>query len=160
MPTPGEPRGPRIPSVSSRAGQRLAAWLGLAVAVLMGLAPAVGLVLCVDPAGTFGVESATEAGRCRACVVAEVDGSTDREPAQVELHSECPCIDLPLLAARDGQKVAPQSVRLELHAITALPVRFDGAPACVRGADRSILPAAQPRAPPQLASIRTVVLLV
>lgn len=140
--------------------QQFTAWLCLAVAVFMGLSPTVELVVCLDPDGTFGVEAATEAGRCRSCESGETGDSTDQRLPKVESHTECPCVDLPLLAASDAERVAPKSVRLELHAITALPLCVECVPAMADAGDRSGLSAGEPRAPPTLALIRSVVLLV
>lgn len=138
--------------------QRLTAWLCLAAAILMGVAPAGRLVLCFAPNGTVALEGAVDGTHCPSCS----DPSTASEPAAAASlqggEQGCSCLDVPVLSFADAQRVPPSTVQLDFAgSATAL---FTGY--CLEPADRraDTVLFVPPRPPLDLALIRSVVLLV
>ena len=131
--------------------QRLTARLCLAAALLAGVTPAQGFVVCFEPDGCVRFELVRALEDCGDC-----DAHADEAPApqHSELSGEdsCPRVDLPL-------PVSPQATRL-LPAWIPLPPspRVACAPAFFPRATPA--PRAEPRPPDSLTRNRSVVLLV
>lgn len=140
--------------------QRLTACLCLAVALLTGITPAQGLVLCLEPDGCVSVEIAAADQGCESCE----DHEEPSAPAEVATpttdEAHCPCLDLPLFGSSQERRVRPEQAEAQLGpwiaaASLQLAWTLPVVPLLV-GAPRT--DAAHP--PGSLARIRSVVLLV
>lgn len=92
--------------------QRITVWLCLVYAFFIGVAPAQGVVLCLEPDGSIAFESATKNSECDGCP------TFPKEPpsASNTLKSSdecCPCIDL-LISKPDHEKLT-LAKRIELR---------------------------------------------
>lgn len=145
--------------------QRLLSWLCLAVAVLSGVAPVQGFVVCLEPDGCVSVELASVADECAGC------GSHDAElggPAPSQRGSAardagelgCPCVDLPVPGTAQDRRV--QSRALEPGPgpwLPAPPLPQLLRPASI-ASDRAARCLEVPRECGVLVQLRSVVLLV
>jgi hypothetical protein len=134
--------------------QKLASWLVLVACVISGVSPAQQLVVCLEPDGSVVLEAAAPAG-CTPC--GQEDSS--REAEQLAAYC-CPCIDIPLPTQGEERQARPKASEGHAVAAAVLP------PSCIATIveaeparlERSAH--AEPRPPPALALIRTVVLRV
>ncbi len=141
--------------------QRIGAWLCLASALFMGLAPAQTLVLCFGPGGTIAVEVSPAGTPCGGCPeVGRASDRTVRVSADLGGANACPCVDIPVGSQERQPKLKPRSVELDGPApLTALPaftcsLDLDVGRASARSAQL------EPRVASALVLIRSVVLLV
>jgi hypothetical protein len=89
---------------------RLAAWLGLVAALILGLLPGEGMVLCFEPDGTVALELSDSGLPCDDGGTREVSLGS-RAPAS----SCCACLDLPI-GVSSAARVRPASVALHAGA--------------------------------------------
>jgi hypothetical protein len=140
--------------------QRATVWLCLAVAVLTGLTPAQGVMLCLEPDGDLCIEIASSADTCGGC---EVEAHDAEPAAEHEVSTDdpcCSCVDVPVPGFCQDRQVLPKTIEFQLgpwlaqvetlvlpsiHTIRAASYRTRGE---------------EPRPPDSLALIRSVVLLV
>jgi hypothetical protein len=140
--------------------QRATVWLCLAVAVLTGLTPAQGFVLCLEPDGDVCIEVASSAETCGGCVVDRHDAEPGSQQVVPTDDPCCPCLDLPVPGFSQDRQVLPTALEFQLGPWIAYvePLVLASIPslratACgTRGTE--------PRPPDSLALIRTVVLLI
>ncbi len=144
-----------MPPVLRSRLQAVTAWLCVVVIALVGVVPAQGLVLCLEPDGSMALEvGSPECGGC-----AETEGG-QQGTGSVTHEDGCPCVDIPLLSRGEENQLQAKSVELRLPGPwTAIPQ-----PAAVLpvfpAESRITIEAPPPRPPSLLAHIRTVVLLV
>ncbi len=137
--------------------QRLSAWLCLAVAVLAGVTPVQGFVLCLESDGCVNLEFDKAVVACDTCG----DHGDGAEPAiDAAQDGECPCVDLPVPGTSRDRRLLPKPVDFQFGAWTAAQCASTSvAPVVlappVRAPERAV-----PRPPPALERIRSVVLLV
>ena len=135
--------------------RKLATWLCVAAALLVGVAPSQDLVLCLGPEGTVTIElSAESGGECDCC---EAPASHDgHEHAARPARPPC-CIDIPIGSTTEDKQARTE----ESPPQDQLP---DGAP-CVASPEALPPPSARlgeppPRPPGLLRLIRSVVLQI
>lgn len=133
--------------------QAVTVWLCVVVIALVGVVPAQGLVLCLEPDGSMALElGSLECGGCSETGQEGIDSATHEEG--------CSCVDIPIFSL--GEKIQPQAKRVELRLDgpwMAAPRVFAVSPALLDD-PRGEIQVAPPRPPPLLALMRTVVLLV
>lgn len=134
----------------------LTAWFCLVVIALVGVTPAQGLVLCLEPDGTVGLEVGTPDSGCGGCTPA----GGQEQPSASTSEESCPCIDIPIFSLGEQTQVQPRTVEISLDGPWLAP-----AFACVAVSAaqvESTIPQVvdPPRPAERLAHIRTVVLLV
>lgn len=139
--------------------RNLTAWLCLLAACLTGIAPARGLVLCLEEDGCISLEMRSVGTDCGGCAPHAED---EDAPVIVSVQDDhgCPCVDLRVSDLRGLEKTAPRSNEIRLGAyVDPLPTptaSFDA----TRLAGRHVLVhRAPPRAAAILPHIRSVVLL-
>lgn len=138
--------------------QKAATWIQLVLALLMGTAPGVGLVLCREPDGGLALEAQVPGGSCGGCTHSEpVDSASI---ATAEDHSACPCLDVSLGDGTEDPKVQPRLLELPQSPWAELHSEPFIRSACVRAELRGLTKAHPPRIAPALALIRSVLLLV
>lgn len=138
--------------------QRITAWLCLAAAILTGLAPAQGLVLCLEPDGCVTLEVAACASACGGCGDHREGSQPALASARAEEQGCCACVDVELPALSQDRRIQPRASELALEACLALAPPDSPALAIVVDA---VVPAPRsepPRPPERLAAIRCVVL--
>lgn len=140
--------------------QRATVWLCLAVAVLTGLTPAQGFMLCLEPDGDLCIEVATSAETCSGCVI---EGHDPAPAAEHEVTTDdpcCPCLDLPVPGFSQDRQVLAKALEFQLgpwtEDVQPLVLRSIPPPCTTVHAARG----EEPRPPDSLALIRSVVLLV
>ncbi len=140
--------------------RRLTAWLCLATALLTGLPPAQGFVLCLEADGCVSVDLAAPSEHCSCCESHEQAAAAPVQDARVLGEAGCACVDLVVLGVaqvRSGQ-IRPIGPQLEFAPAPA-PVDALPVPVLVPPASRSAR-AEVPRPPGSLALIRSVILLL
>ena len=131
----------------------LAAWFCVVVIALVGVTPAKGLVLCLEPDGTVALEVGDLDSGCGGCTP---DGG--QEPSGSTSEENCPCIDIPIFSLGEQTQVQPRTVEISLDGPWLAPaLACAGAPAAQV---ESTIPQIVDRPTENLAHIRTVVLLV
>lgn len=138
---------------------RLTAWLALAAALLMGVAPGQGFVLCFEPSGRVVLELA---GQDRACDGCEDTAGGEEPSARVVAPATacCACLDIPVGVCGDEARARPNPVEFRFDAPLALSPVLP-APLLAPRLERSDTRHGAPPGPPgSLAHIRTVVLRV
>lgn len=139
---------------------RLTAWLCLAVALFSGLAPARGLVVCLEPDGCMSIEVTADGKHCGGCEAHQSPSNGGARSVSAASSTGCPCIDLAVSVATENQKVLSKSVDFPVAKWVALrPLQIGkpwGAPS-IPLCSRLFNP---PRPPDSLLLIRSVVLLV
>ena len=135
--------------------QTVATWLCIVVIALVGVVPAQGLVLCLEPDGSMALElGSSECGGC-----AETEGGQQGRGSATH-EDGCPCVDIPIFALNEAKQFQSTTVELRLDGPwTAAPTFSAMLPVLVAEPSESIV-AAPPRPSTLLALIRTVVLLV
>ncbi|MBI5364884.1 MAG: hypothetical protein HZA53_17030 [Planctomycetes bacterium] len=139
--------------------QRLTAWLCLGVALLTGLAPAQGFVLCFEPDGGVCFAVPTVEQRCGGCRTAEAAEHTSAFE-RVDEDACCACTDFALPGRAQEDCTAPGYARVHFVVVriaaAVQPVRLDSrASAPPRAPPRAV-----PRPPDVLVCIGCDVLLV
>lgn len=138
--------------------QRITAWLCLATAILTGLAPAQGLVLCLEPDGCVMLEVAACPSACGGCSDRREDGLLSAAGARAEEQGCCACVDVELPALSQDRRIQPRAPEPAWEACLALaPPDSPRSPVAVD----AVVPAPRrepPRPPERLAAIRSVVL--
>ena len=136
----------------------LAAWSCVVVVALTGVVPAQGLMLCLEPDGTLALELGFAENDCSGCT-SEGTGTQPSDGAATR-ESGCPCVDIPLISSGEQQQLKRRTSQLQLDASGA-PHLAPFTRLLLPFADpREVFPSRAPRPPPDLASIRTVVLRV
>jgi hypothetical protein len=140
--------------------EKFMARLCLLAAVLMGLSPDQGLVLCVGPEGTYTLEVASDESSCDGCPEVSDPARGGEEHATLEDPATCPCSDYPVLAGSSEARSKPKLIDIDLGQLARIPVPFGAAidALCVRRA--SATPRVGPGIDPRLTELRTVVLRV
>lgn len=133
----------------------LTAWFCVVVIALVGITPAQGLVLCLEPDGTVALEVGDSDSGCGGCT----DSGPEQPSGLPASEENCPCIDIPIFSLGEETQVQPRTFEISLDGPWLAP-----APACavvsaahVESTMRLVGP---PRPAERLAHIRTVVLLV
>ncbi len=140
--------------------RRLTAWLCLATALLTGLAPAQGFVLCLEADGCMRVETEARDTDCGSC-----EGHESGELAQSALANpldgpNCSCTDIAVPGCRQEQRLLQKSVEIQLRSWIALPLDPLAQPCLAAGLPVRAPRRDDPRPPAALALIRSVVLLL
>jgi hypothetical protein len=138
--------------------QKIATWFQLVLALLMGTAPVVGLVLCQEPDGGLALEAQAPGGSCGGCLHAEPGEAASIVIA--EDHAACPCHDVSLGNGAEDPRVQPKLVELPQSPPTELHAEPCNRSVGVRAEFRGLIQAHPPRIAPVLALIRSVLLLV
>lgn len=144
----------------TRALDRLAAWLCLALLLLTGLVPSQGFVVCIEDDGCVSVElKAPEAG-CDGCEGHDSDEAASEVASIDGAEAPCPCIDLAVPSSPAQLWTQSRIFGVELATFVAPPLAFRvdsivPAIAAIRGP-----PPVVPRVADSLAHIRSVILLV
>jgi hypothetical protein len=140
--------------------QRATVWLCLAIAVLTGLTPAQGVVLCLEPDGDLCVEVATAAETCSGCVVDSHDIAPDSDQAVPTQEPCCSCLDLPVPGFSQDRQIVAKSIEFQFGPWVAAPEPF--VPMAIPSPHRTAYGTRGevPRPPDSLALIRSVILLV
>ena len=128
------------------------------VVALTGAVPAQGLMLCLEPDGTLALELGFAESDCSGC---PVPGSGDRpDDGSATGEPVCPCVDIPLVSAGEQQQLKRKASELPLD-VAEVPVQAPFARLLAPFlAPRELSRTLAPRPPPDLALLRTVVLLV
>jgi len=139
--------------------QRLTAWLCLAVALLTGITPSQGLMLCLESDGCVRIEIASFAPECGGCEGHAEDATTTLSARSVD-DMGCPCVDLPIPGSTQEQRVQPKSIEFQPGpwVPAASPLTSSSVVAALLAARAP--PREVPRPPESVALIRTVVLRV
>lgn len=145
---------------------RLAAWLCLALAILTGVTPASGVVVCIKDDGCVRIEFRATDKSCGGCDGHEESNGHEESDSPVRSRYawsdevSCPCVDLPLPGLPDHQLAQSCSAKvLAGPAIFFVPeIRVDLAAPTVPVYRAP--PPFVPRVPDYWAHIRSVVLLV
>lgn len=135
--------------------QAVTAWLCVVVIALVGVVPAQGLVLCLEPNGSMALElGSPECGGC-----AETEGG--QQGTDSATHEQgCPCVDISIFSLGDENQLQAKSVELgRTGPWTAVPQPAVVLPVLLVEY-RDTVEAPPPRPSSLLAQIRTVVLLV
>lgn len=135
----------------------LTAWFCVVVIALVGITPAQGLVLCLEPDGTVALEVGDSDSGCGGCTP---DGAQEQPSGLPASEENCPCIDIPIFSLGEETQVQPRTFEISLDGPWLAP-----APACAfvsAARIESTIPqvVGPPRPAERLAHIRTVVLLV
>ena len=140
--------------------QRTTAWLCLVIALLSGITPAQGLVLCIERDGCVSFEVKAFDANCAGCDGHEADKALSSVAAQATSDAGCPCIDLGVPDTTQDQGLLPGATAFRIGAWIALPLEIF--PHLIGSAADTLRATAAevPRSPESLALIRTVVLLV
>lgn len=143
----------------SRTHHTLRAWLCLAAALLMGVAPAQGLMLCLEPDGSIELESTANGGQCDGCT-SQPAGEHPAEHSFFQVHQGCcPCIDVLLPAAGAEPRLAASAEQRVDNVVLGLPAVERALP--IRVSEVRVVPRSDAPRPAQLlALIRSVVLHV
>lgn len=141
--------------------QRITIWLCLVYAVIIGIAPAQRLVLCLEPDGSIAVESATQEAKCRGCESPSTDVPSTPNSLSSN-HEDCPCIDL-LIASPDKENtlaVKKVESRVEFPpSPLPVPMTFGAGLVSLRNSNEQFR-VDSPRSSPLRPLIRSVVLRV
>ena len=134
----------------------LTAWFCVVVIALVGVTPAQGLVLCLEPDGSVALEVGSPDSGCGGC---SSDGGQEQPSALPASEENCPCIDIQISLGEQTQ-VQTRTFEISLDGPWLAP-----APACAVVSAAHIKPTIPqvvdpPRPAERLAHIRTVVLLV
>lgn len=136
---------------------RITAWLCLAVALVAGVSPAQGFMLCVEQDGCVSLELAATADHCLDCE-AHTPADVDAKFALDE--SRCPCVDFAMPSSTKEQALRLQSSVAPLAQwLALLPAAFAPPTPFVTRSPR-VTWVAVPRPPDALRVLRGVVLLV
>ncbi len=140
--------------------KRILAWLCIALVLLTGVAPAQGVVLCIEADGCVRVEAMTSAADCENCDGHEPSSQPRRTQPTTAPDAGCPCIDLEVPGSPQGRRVPPRPIEFEAGpwlmprlALFSLPLDSVAVSLCTTLTEA-------PRPPESLAHIRSVVLLV
>lgn len=139
---------------------RLTAWLCLVAALVTGVAPAHGLVLCVEPDGCVSVQFSSATDHCVDCGdhVGTSLGSATANPAPAD--DGCPCVDVPVPGSTRESSLQPKSIQAPLLQWLALLPAFLALPSATPPLVVRMRRIEVPRPPDSLCLIRSVVLLV
>lgn len=135
--------------------QAVTAWLCVAVIALVGVVPAQGLVLCLEPDGSMALEVGSLA--CGGCTETEdgqqgIDSATQAEG--------CPCVDIPIFGLGEENQLQAKSIELRLDGTWMAALQASAVLPVSLAESQTAIEAPPPRPPSLLAHIRTVVLLV
>jgi hypothetical protein len=137
----------------------MTAWLCLAIALLTGVAPAQGFVLCIEADGCVSVEIKATDESCGGCDGHEAGTTTTSIAAAASGDAGCPCIDVAVPGAPQDERLLPRALEFQLGPwVAPTPALLPHALVAVASSVRAA-PADDPRPPESLALIRTVVLL-
>jgi len=136
------------------------AWLCLAMALLTGLTPAQGFMLCLEADGRVSVEIATSDPACGCCEHPQAGDPRTTTAASASADVACPCLDLLLPGSLLDHRAQPKPVEFHVGPwMASAPSRFvqphGWLPLAVCAPRHEV-----PRSPGSLALIRSVVLLV
>lgn len=139
--------------------RRLTVWLCLTAALLSGIAPTQGFVLCLEPDGDVCFSVPTSEQRCGGCRTSERD-SESTTLQRVENDACCTCTDFALPGRAEDECTVPLVKRIYCVVGMLLPpapafCSITEASAPVRSPPRAV-----PRPPPVLVCIGCDVLLV
>lgn len=139
---------------------RHTAWICLVLALLSGLAPSQGFVVCIEGDGCVSIEFKTTAATCAGC-----DGhSTSESPGQAAASTSegmsCPCIDLALPGCTEVRGLPCRSVAIHVSPWLPPPQENPGLHATLANAVSGAPISWFPRGPDSLPLIRSVLLLV
>lgn len=143
----------------ARIRRTLTAWLCLLAACLTGLAPARGLVLCLEEDGCISLEMKSVGTECGGCAPHAGD---EEGPVTVSSNEGqgCPCIDLHVSDLRGLEKTAPRLDELRPGAdLVPPPTSIATLEAAFPAGAHVPVHRAPPRAAAILPHIRSVVLL-
>ena len=132
----------------------LCAWFCVALIAFVGVVPAQGLVLCLEPDGAMALKvGSTQCGGC-------ADGVGGQSGVRSVTHEQgCPCVDIPIFSTGEHSQLQATSIELRIDVpLTAAPAPLAILP--VLPAEPLVTIGSPPRPAERLAHIRTVVLLV
>ncbi len=138
----------------------MTAWLCLAVALLTGITPAQGLMLCLESDGCVRIEIASSAPECGGCEGHEEDAAPATPSARGADDGACPCVDLPIPGATQEQRVQPKPIEFQLGPWVPAASPIVSSPFVAALLASRAPPTEVPRPLESVALIRTVVLLV
>lgn len=138
----------------------LATWLALALTLVVGLVPARGFVLCIEPDGCVSVEMKADGNACGGCDDHHEDPSAPRAGGGSEDDAPCACLDLDVPGNEACRRAAPPlgTFGVELPAPpepVVLASFLAPLEPALRGPPRSV-----PRVAQTLLHVRSIVLLV
>lgn len=136
----------------------MTAWVCLAVALLTGLAPVHGFVVCIEADGCVRIETKAPDVDCGGCDDHGSEGIQSEFPATTS-DDACPCIDIQVPGFPREERLLPQACDSRFEFVGAPPlvttlltrIAFESGAFTPRPET--------PRAHARLAHIRTVVLL-
>jgi hypothetical protein len=126
------------------------------VIALVGITPAQGLVLCLEPDGTVALEVGAPDSGCGGCTP---DGGQE-QPSEPTSEENCPCIDIPIFSLGEQTQVQPRTVEISLDGPWLAPALAFVAVSAAQVESTVPQVVDPPRPAERLAHIRTVVLLV
>lgn len=136
--------------------KRVASWLCLAIALMLGFAPWSGFVLCLEPDGTSAFEVVSLETGCGGC---SGSGTLPSRSDRAVLES-CPCVDIPVCVAGPETRFKPQSAADGVLGAAILAPTFVALLSPQTARPLLAVHPGEPRPSPALSSLRTVVLLV
>lgn len=155
-----EGRSTYHPSVLTSFLQRATAWLCLGVALLTGVTPAQGFVLCFEPDGRTSIEVAKAAERCSGCESQEAPTTPTSPSVRLTHETGCPCQDVSVPGRAQDLRLQPRPIELQIGPCIAAPPTLLGSLSVSSSPVVHAPPTEVPRPPDTLELIRSVVLLV
>jgi hypothetical protein len=143
-----------------RSLERLTVRLWLAAAVLMGVSPGQGLVLCVGPEGTHSLELAFDEARCGGCPELSEPAPSQDGRAALRHPADCPCIDYPVITGNGEARSKPRPVDFDMGQLARVPAPFATSIAAHHAQAAPAAARVGPGIDPRLTALRTVVLRV
>jgi len=140
--------------------RRATAWLCLAVALLTGLSPAQGFVICLEPDGCVSFEIPSAAETCGGCGNHQEGDTSTKTVVRGAEVVDCPCIDLPVPSSSQDRRLQRKSIELEPGSWIADPSSSPAPPFFPAPPTVGAVRPEAPRPAESLDLIRSVVLLV
>jgi len=129
------------------------------VAVLIGVAPVHGFVVCIEEDGCVRIEVKASTADCDGCGDHESEAPASEVLDLATEEEACPCIDIAVPGSSREQRMLPRARDFQLEFVTALPPLTPVA-LCISTPREHFAPLeAIPRVADRLAHIGSVVLL-
>ena len=149
-----------LPAVLTPALHRIAAWLCLMAALVTGVTPAQGFVLCMEPDGCISVEIAAGTDHCVGCEAHVAGGAGSFAPVPATAETDCPCVDFAVPGSTKDQSLQPKAADAPLLRWLAMLPTSVASPLAKTLPLFRVPRVGVPRPSDTLLLIRTVVLLV
>jgi hypothetical protein len=140
--------------------EKFAVQLCFVAALLMGISPGQGLVLCVGSEGSCSLELAFGDARCGGCPEISEQARTQDGRATLEDPADCPCSDYPVVTGNAEARSKLTTLNLDGSSFARVPVSFVASIAPQHARVASAAARAGPGVDPRLTALRTVVLRV